>query len=183
MSSVAIALLQAAALLLAGLQNNPNTPADLQRQIIATASDAIGASLQIAARDPQVKKFANGGYVPGIQDIIDATFTKPSGGQYKISAGVTLMEDKISFGDINADGFEDVAVLVRYSGDPIQYAAILKNEVGSLRHVASIALGENIAIADHRIDRGMFTLEYSKNGQLPYITARYRLIHNQLVKL
>lgn len=174
MTATILAMLQTVAALLAGAQA-PNTSLAAMQRAINDAEQTLQVIAQAEAKIPfSVKK--NDGIWPNIQDLANSPYLDADGNYVPLGQGVKLVEADTSFGDLNADGLDDAAVIVDKptpSGTPNYYLAAMLNQNGILFNIADLPLGTSTNIIAHSI----------KDGQIILDGAHYELVGTALIKL
>jgi len=105
---------------------------------------------------------------------------------------VVTLSDMYAFGDLNADGAEDAAVVLvakgAGSGGTHTLEAVI-NENGRPKHVATTFLGDTIDLKAVAIDSGQIRVRIITHGPNPAccpppeVTKRYRLEGDELVRM
>ncbi len=175
-----IALLQVAASLLVTLQQNPSLPYKTKLQGITFASQVIQLSLRTMGRVPPFPAH----YVqPSYHELLLSTYLDQNGNEVPLSKNLELLEEYISFGDLNRDNLDDAIVVLKETagtGAGTFKLAALLNENGSLKNVATRSLGTGLQIFSHYAMYGQFTVDM-KTDATPRALYVYRLVGNQLV--
>ncbi len=170
------ALLQAAFLLLTGIQGGKMNMAPAAAQ---QAVNIAGNAVQIATQAEAPIGFAvaqNDGIWPNMRDLLNAPYRAADGAWVRLGNGVQLVQEDTSFGDLNHDGMDDAAVVVKKSmpgGTQGYFLAAMLNQGGIMFDIAEMPLGTNFAAAAHAIASGTAML----NGK------HYQLIGNALESL
>ena len=175
-TSTIVSLLQTTLVLLTGLRGAPQSrvaPAVAQ-QIVNVAGNAV----QLATQAAEPVGFAvtpNDGIWPNARDLTNAPHRDVSGKWVRLGGTVQLMEADTSFGDLNRDGVDDAAVVVKKQmadGSQSYFLAAMLNQGGIMFDVAETPLGANFApdTATHSITAN----EAALDGK------HYALVGNQL---
>ncbi len=170
----AFSLLQTALVLLQTISANPTADVQMQQQAIATAANSIASAYQLAMVQGVLPKFARGNQYPTIEDVRTFAFVDSKGVRHTPGDGVArIVESSVSFGDINGDNFDDVAIVVHYASGGNYYLVPLINQVGALKQFGSVLLGKNIEVVRHEIDYA--TVTYVVRDASGERTVRYKL--------
>ena len=167
-----LSLLQAAASLLVSAQSEPS----LQAKIAAVhiGSKAVQTVVQETADIP----FAitpNDSAAPTAKEVVNAPYRDAFGKWTKLGSSVKLMEQYLSFGDLNYDGSDDAAVVVNKpdaKGGAHYFLAAMLNQGGIMFDIAEAPLGSTINITNHRVASGEIVLD----------GAHYELLGEELLK-
>lgn len=184
-STIAV-LLQALVALLSGLQNNPQAPQTAVAQGVAITGQAIQLAVQAQAL-PKIN-FAipkNDSIWPNITDLYNAAYLDANGNYEPQGIGVGLVGEDTSFGDLNGDGYDDAAVIVKRtddSGNTVSALAAMLNQGGIMFNIADVPLGNNIQLFSHHIVQGGTIVLDAQVDALPRATYAYRLAGEQLLK-
>jgi hypothetical protein len=141
--------------------------------------------------------------------LLNSTYRSPDWGEFQLADGVyyrtppdsqespesytTRFQGPLFYGDINADGLEDALVILSTqnggSGHFIELAAVLDQD-GSPYNVASISLGDRVAVESGKVENGAIVLNmrvHSPNDGLccpsQAVTWNFVLNGDQLMKL
>ena len=195
MSTSTIALLlQMTASLLAGAKSNPSLTASTTAQIVAIGNHAVQLAAQADAR--MGAGFAvpqNTDIWPTVGDLMQSGYLNNNGAYVAEGEGATLEQSTISFGDLNADGFDDAAAIVdlQGSGGTTEAAlAMFLNQGGVMFNIADLPLGtslssplgQGVTVYSHEIANGVLTIDMQVAGQ-PRATSTYELLGNRIVKI
>ncbi len=190
MNPAAIAtLLQLAASLLTGVRNDTHLSPAAAQQTIAVASRAIQFSAQAEAMSkinfPTVQ---NNGIWPNIADLYNAPYLGANGKYVPLApaAGVSLIAEDTSFGDINGDGLDDAAAVVEMTdnnGSTTFALAAMLNQGGIMFNIADFPLGSAAQIYSHHIAPGGDIILNGQFGTASAQTSTYELFGDQLIKL
>ena len=182
-----IALLQAVASLLMLIQGNPQVPQATVRQTVAITTQAI----QIYAQAQAMPKInfpitKNDSIWPNIKDLYNTAYLDVNGNYVAQGAGVNIVSEDTSFGDINGDGFDDAAIIVQRTdgngGATFALAAML-NQGGIMFNIADVTLGSSVQVFSHRVAPGGDIVLDMQIGDQPRATYTYQLFGNALVKI
>jgi hypothetical protein len=182
MTSTIAILLQLAATLLTGAQNNPQVSLAAKQQVVAVAGQTIQLSTQAIAEVQGQINFPvpqNSGIWPNIRELMAAPYIDARGGYTQLGVAVHLDSATISFGDLNGDGYDDAMVIIKRlkaDGSTESDLAAMLNQGGIMFNIADTPLGNNIqlsTIASHQIQNGEFVMNEN---------VRYSLLGNQLIK-
>ena len=114
MNTAIALLLQAATSLLIGIGQNANFPYAVRERAVITAEHAVQISTQAEAMPSigfSVPK--NTSIWPTTSDLMQAPYRSADGSWVPLGNSVQLMAPSTSFGDINSDGLDDAAVIVK----------------------------------------------------------------------
>jgi hypothetical protein len=141
--------------------------------------------------------------------LLSSTYRSPDWGEFQLIDGVyyrtppnaqespesytTRFQGPIFYGDVNADGLEDALVILSTqnggSGHFIELAAVL-NQNGSPYNVATISLGDRVAVESGKVENGAIVLNMRVQGPndglccpSQAVTWNYILNGSQLIKL
>ncbi len=177
------ALLQMTATLLMGVQHDVQTPVAVKAQLVLTGEHVVQIAAQAAAPVPFVVT-PNDGAWPNVKDLLNAPYRNASGVWVREGQGVALDQSSVSFGDLNADGMDDAAVVVKRTGPngTVEYAlAALLNQGGIMFNIADLPLTSGTAptVYNHRIVNGAIVLDWQKAGGAR-ATSTYVLFGDEL---
>ena len=168
------ALLQLATALLLGVQHNAQLPQAVQKNMMALAEQSIQISTQALA-PINFPVAQNTSIWPNVVDLENSPFLALDGTWVRQGATVQPMDQYLSFGDMNADGFDDAAVIVKRTdqkGNPHFALAALLNQGGILFNIADIPLGTTLPhISSHHV----------MNGEVAIDRRHYKLLGNMLI--
>ncbi len=166
-------LLQAATLLLTGVRGAGSAivPATAQA-VVNVAGNAVQIATQAMAPVgfPVVE---NNGRWPNMNDLLNAPYRDASGKWVRLGSSVQLMQEDTSFGDLNHDGVDDAAVVVKKItplGSANYFLVAMLNQGGIMFDIAELPLGASFAASSHTIANDLVAL----NGK------QYELIGNSL---
>jgi hypothetical protein len=179
MNTAIAALLQVTAMFLLGVQRNPSVSLAAQQQAVSVGGRVVQISTQALANIsfpvPQ-----NDGAAPTIKDLQNAPYLSASGKWVQWGRGVAPVSSSTSFGDLNGDGFDDAAILVRRSlpdGSSDFALAALVNQNGILFNVADAPLGSSVQIYSHTIQNGELVVDMQEDGSARAV-RHYDLLGN-----
>lgn len=186
MTSALTTLLQLTASLLLAIQNNNQLPVAAREQAIAGAGRVIQLGTQALAR-VDFPQSPSGNIWPNAMRLRDSLYLDRSGRRVPIGKTVQLLDEYISFGDLNNDGLDDAVVLVRrFSANKKPKLAIalsaMLNQGGILFNIADVDLGERVEVYDHRIEAGRFIVDMKVDQKIRRV-FRYGLLGNKLVEI
>ncbi len=181
-SSVAL-LLQMAASLLAGVQNNPSIPRPAAVQAVAVA----GRAVQVVAQAEAKIGFAvpqNNGIWPNVGDLMQSAYRTENGSYAPQGDGVVLDQPTISFGDLNGDGFDDAAAIVEVGNGTSARAdlAMFLNQGGVMFNIADLPLGASTTVYFHEIADGVLTINMKTDGRAR-ATSTYMLVGERIMNV
>ena len=180
MNTAIATLLYLAASLLGNIQ--PDSSMESRQEAILFANRAIHVA-NIAIQKDRGEEVFDGAKIPTSNKLSDALYRNDDGGLSPLGSRLQLLQQYTSFGDLNADNFDDAVVVVKAipaSGTPTYHLAAMANYNGELVNVANASLENFITIHNHRIDYGYLSLDLEANEQ-PRRTIRYKLNENKLV--
>lgn len=192
MNPIAIAtLLQLAAALLTGIRSNAQISQAVAQQTIAVASRAIQISAQAEAMSKINFPIAqNSSIWPNIAALYNAPYLGANGSyaplQIGSGAGIALIAEDTSFGDLNGDGIDDAAAVVKMTdnnGNATFSLAAMLNQGGIMFNIADITFGSAVQIYSHHIATGGGIVLNMQVGNAVAQTSTYELFGDQLVKL
>ena len=162
--NIAIALLlQAATSLLMGVGQNANLPSVIREQAVVAAEHAIQISTQAEAM-PNIGFSVphNTSIWPTVGDILQAPYRAADGGWVSAGQNVQLVFPSISFGDINGDGVDDAAIVIKQitSDGSLRYAlAAMLNQNNILFNIADFPLGNAVEVHSHSIQNNQIMID------------------------
>ncbi len=185
MSTTTIALLlQMAASLLAGAQNNPSLTPSTTARIAAIGEHTIQLAAQAEANIgftvPQ-----NTSIWPTIDDLMHAAYLNAGGAYVPEGPSAALEQSTVSFGDLNNDGLDDAAGVVdlkNASGAPEPYLAVFLNQGGVMFNIADLPLAASTTLYSHEIMNGVLVMDMQVAGGMR-ATSTYELVGNRIVKI
>ncbi len=185
MSSL-LALLQLAVSLLLSVQNNAALSENIKTQAVATASQAVGLVSQTLAA--QQKETPSVNLWPTADWLWSSFYLNLDGKRVPNGSGVTVMNDSISFGDMNHDNLDDAIVVTKNiaatNPQDVRYRlAVMLNQRGSFLNITNYDIGTTEPIIySHEIEANVFTLD-AQIGNQPRKTYQYKLSGNTLVQI
>lgn len=180
-------LLQAAAALLLGVQNNPQVPQAAVQQAIATAS----LTVQMATEAQAISQIHfsvpmnHASIWTTIDDLRQAAYLDVNGNYTPQGTSVGLREADTSFGPLNNDGLDDAAIFVQRTdarGNTTTALGAMINLNGMTFNIADRTLGKNVQIFSHHVVGGG-VIELTMNVDGARATYRYQLVGNELLKI
>lgn len=186
MNTAIALLLQAATSLLIGIGQNTKLPYTVREQAVITAEHAVQISTQAEAMSSigfSVPK--NTSVWPTSSDLMQAPYRSVDGSWVPLGSSVQLMAPDTSFGDINSDGTDDAAVIVKQTakdGSSRYALAAMLNQDNILFNIVDLPLGPAVEIYSHDIQNGQISIDM-KIGDTARATYRYELLGNQLISL
>jgi len=168
-----LSLLQAVALLLTAVQGGKIATPAIQTQAVNMAGNAVQLAAQVA--DPvgfTVTK--NDSIWPNMKDLLNAPYRDANGKWIRLGASVQLIEGDTSFGDLNHDGLDDAAVVVKKQmadGSQNYFLAAMLNQGGILFDIADLPLGPNFEATSHKV---------ASSGDAVLNGRRYELVGDKL---
>ena len=186
MNTAIALLLQAATSLLIGIGQNANFPYAVRERAVITAEHAVQISTQAEAMPSigfSVPK--NTSIWPTTSDLMQAPYRSADGSWVPLGNSVQLMAPSTSFGDINSDGLDDAAVIVKQTtkdGSSRYALAAMLNQDNILFNVADLPLAPAVEIYSHNIQGNQISIDM-KIGDTVRATYRYELLGNQLISL
>jgi hypothetical protein len=186
-STIAI-LLQLVASLLTGAQHSATMTPSTKQATVAIASRAVQLSAQAEAM-PKIG-FAippNDSNAPSIKDLLQAAYIDPTGAYVPVAdSDVALIQGDTSFGDLNADGFDDAVAVVQRTnaaGNTTFALATLLNQGGMMFNIDDVPLGSTVQVYSHNIVQGGdFVINMSIDGAAAQ-TSTYYLLGDELMKV
>ncbi len=168
-----LALLQAAASVLT-IAQGPTATTAFKQQAVNFGSHAVQAVTQAAA-PISFSVPENTGIWPNTSELMSAPYIDAVGHWTRLGTTVQLVQEDVSFGDLNNDGVDDAAVVVNRpssNGAANYFLAAMLNQGGIMFNIADISLGTSLNIATHSITAGVVVL----NGD------RYVLLGNAITR-
>jgi len=115
--------------------------------------------------------------------LLNSTYRSPDWGEYQLRDGIyyrtpptsqespesytTRLQDRIFYGDINADGLEYALVVLSAqnggSGHFVELAAVL-NRNGSSYNIATTSLGDRVVVESGKVENGIIVLNMRVQG-------------------
>ncbi len=186
MNTALLLLLQAAATLLINTKQNVNTPLAVREQAILSAEHTIQLATQtIAMRDITFSIPKNASIWPNMQELAEVPYRSAENTWAPLGSSVMIVGSSVSFGDINNDGLDDAAVVVKQvqKDNKSNYAlAVMLNQNDILFNIADVPLGSAVEIYSHSIQDGQIFLDMKVDDSARRI-SRYELLGNQLIKI
>jgi hypothetical protein len=192
-----LALLQAAAALLTGIQNNPKVSPAVAQSAVTIAGIAVQQTVQ--ARAMAMAPFPtpeNDGAAPNMRDLGNAVYLDANGNYVPLGGStVGIIQDDTSFGDMNGDGSDDAATIVERmtASGTAQYAlAVLLNQDGIMFNIADVPLFSGNAsvppfqVVGHNIIQGgnlVMNINPESSFSATSVTSTYRLVGDEIIKL
>ncbi len=185
MNTSIIVLLQLATSLLLAVQHNSQLPQDVRQRMVLLAEQAMQVSAQAGATiDFPVPQ--NSSAWPNVTELGSAPYIGIDGKFVRQGPTLTVLNAYTSFGDLNGDGVDDAAVIVKRTdgmGATSFALAAMLNQGGILFNIADVPLGNTEPqIYDHNIQNGIVTLDIQVDGQ-PRTVAHYALFGNNFSKV
>jgi len=129
----------------------------------------------------------------GLIRLTDGEYHEPAAPGSASELSVTMLPDMTAFGHLDADSFEDAAVILAGSaggsGTFITLAAVL-NDGGAPRHVASADLGDRVQVHSVTIDSGEIIVSLTTHAPSDPLCCptletvrRFRLEQDRLVEV
>ena len=155
MNTAITLLLQMATTLLLSIGQNNTLPIQTREQAINIAEHSIQISTQAEAM-PNIKFQIpkNNGIWPNALDLEQTAYRNTDGNWAPLSNNLSIVDNSISFGDINNDGLDDAAVIIKQtnSDGSLNYSlALMLNQNNILFNIADFPLGSSIEIFNHKI--------------------------------
>ena len=173
MNTSIIALLQITAALLTGIQGNANVPSSTAQQVVTMASHVVQMSTQATAVIPFTVAKNDSPY-PDYNDLVNSPYLDTDGNYVHLgtSSTVKLENYYISFGDMNNDGVDDAAVVLkRFASDgSVSYAlGAMLNQGGIVFNIADYSLGSTLPTINshHVVEGGDYVLNMQSGTGLP----------------
>jgi hypothetical protein len=189
MNTSIVALLQIAAALLTGVQNNPAIPSSTAQSVVTLASHVVQLSTQATAHVPFTVP-PDPSIYPQYNDLVVSPYLAVSGTYVQLgtTSVVKLENYYISFGDMNNDGLDDAGVVLkRFAPDgSVTYAlGAMLNQGGILFNIADYPLGSTLPaiLSHHIVDNGDYVLSMQFSSSTPAVTSTFMLLGNQLLKV
>ena len=184
-----LALLQIAVSLLLSVQNNQVSDAS-KIKAIASATQTIGFVLQTLANKAtaQYAQTPSTNIWPTADRLWSSLYLNREGKWVSLGSGVFIVDNSISFGDINNDNLDDAIVVTKNisANDPADityHLTVMANQGGLLFNVANFDLGKTQPkIYSHSIESNIFTIGM-ENATHPRKAYRYKLLGNTLVEI
>jgi hypothetical protein len=179
MNTAIAALLQITATFLLGVQRNPSVSLAVQRQAVSVGSRVVQLSTQDLASISFAVPQDNSAW-PNIVDLQNAPYLNAEGQWVRLGQGVQLISSSTSFGDLNGDGLDDAAALVKRSlpdGSSDFALAAFLNQGGILFNIADAPLGNTVQIFNHSIQDGELIVDVQVDGQARAV-RHYELLGN-----
>ena len=144
-------------------------------------------SVQVAAQAMAPIGFTvppNTGVWPNIVDLVQGAYLDARGAYVPQGPahGVTLDESTVSFGDLNADGFDDAAAVVtltKADGTTEDALAFFLNQNGVMFNIADLPLGGAATVYSHEIMNGVLAMDMKIAGHAR-ATTTYQLVGNRI---
>ncbi len=187
-TSTIATLLQLVVSLLTGAQHSVVMTPSTTQATVAIASRAIQLSAQAEAM-PKIP-FAippNTSNAPNMKDLLQTAYIDLTGAYVPpIANDVGVVQEDTSFGDLNADGYDDAVTVVQRTdsaGNTTFALAAMLNEGGMMFNVDDVPLGSTVHLNSHDIVQGGdLIINMSVNGAAAQ-TSTYYLLGDQLLKI
>ena len=184
-----LAFLQIAASLLASAQSSQTSDA-IKIKAVASATQTIGFVSQSLLKNntPQSAQTPKANLWPTAEWLWNALYLNREGAWVSYGAGVRIIDNSISFGDMNGDFLDDGIVVTKNvsaknPADVTYRLAVMANQGGSFANIANFNLGKTQpTIYSHEIEAEVFTIDMEARGKARAI-YKYKLLGNTLVEI
>lgn len=185
-TSTIAALLQLVASLLTGAQHSVVMTPSTTQATVAIASRAIQLTAQVEAM-PKIG-FAippNDSNAPSIKNLLQTAYIDPTGAYVPtVNSDVDVVQEDTSFGDLNADGFDDAVTVVERSdsaGNTTFALATMLNQGGMMFNINDVPLGSTVQVYSHNIVQGGDLVINMSINNAAAQTSTYYLLGDQLL--
>src|SRR5258708_5889721 len=180
MTSTVSTLLQLATTLLLAAQQGGQLPPAVQQKMVTLAAQSIQLStFALAPINFPVTK--NDSIWPNVNDVGNAPYIGFDGKYTRLGQNLQVFDQYTSFGDINGDGLDDAAAIVKKTdaGGNASYAlAALLNQGNILWNISDVPLGNTLPqVYAHSVVNGQVMLDMQAGDQ-PLATIYYGLLGN-----
>jgi hypothetical protein len=180
MNTAVNTLLQVATTLLLAVQGDHRLPPAVQQKMVTIAEQSIQLSTQALAKiDFPVTN--NNSIWPTADDVGNAPYIGLDGKYARSGANIQAFDQYTSFGDMNGDGFDDAAVIIKRTNanGNVNFAlGAMLNQGNILFNIADVPLGNTApAIYDHHVVNGQVMLDMQMGNQ-PRAVSYYELLGN-----
>jgi hypothetical protein len=186
MNTAIALLLQAATTILLSIGQNNSLPVATKMNAINIVEHSIQIATQAEAMNDihfQIPK--NNGIWPSALDLKQTAYRGTNGFWAPISNNLSIVGETISFGDINNDGFDDAAVVMKQINPDKSanyFLALMLNQGNILFNIANIQLGSSVQIFGHKITNNKILYDM-KIGNSAKKVYNYELLGNQVITL
>lgn len=186
MNTAITLLLQVATTILLNIGQNNSLPVATKMNAINVVEHSIQIATQAEAMNDihfQIPK--NNGIWPNALDLKQTAYRETNGSWAPISNNLSIVDNTISFGDINNDGFDDASVVIKQVNPDKSvnyFLALMLNQGNILFNIANVQLGSSIQIFDHKIMNNeiSYDMQIGNSAQKVY---NYELFGNQAINL
>jgi hypothetical protein len=163
----------------------PKEPSATDQPRVSITETTLPASTPMSKVEPTAgSAMPTSGYFPlTLWTLQNAQYHSPDWGDYRLTNGVyyrpplapgesaqiylTQLDERISYGDLNADGIEDAVVFLRTqnggTGHFVEMAAVL-NQSGDAYDIATVYLGDRVGVQSARIQEGVISMDLVVQG-------------------
>ena len=186
MNTAITLLLQAATTILLSVGRNTALPISAREQAVNIAQHSIQLVTQAEAM-PEINFTIpnNNDIYPNATDLVQTAYRGLDGKWVPFGKNLSIVDNSISFGDINNDGIDDAVVLVKRTasnGNSDYALAFMLNQNNILFNITDVLLGSSVQIFNHRITNNEFSVDLQIGNGLKK-TYNYELLGNQAVQL
>lgn len=201
MSASLLGILNITATLLLSVQNNPLVSTADAERVVSSASQTIQSVMWTLRQPTNTDKVATSTW-PSARAMRNADFfneeetrivlrdgkqqnadgSKPSGAR---SVSLNILEQYSSFGDLNRDNLDDAVLIVKTVSQKAgtgYHLAVMLNHNGTFFNLGNEKLINPKTIFDHRIEEGLFTIDYENTNGIR-AKRSYALLGNRLLPL
>jgi len=180
MINLASQLLGVATSLLLAIQGQPNMPADVSANALRLASQSIQLSSLVVIYDTGKAQAPSTNIWPSSNRLANSKYLDRSGNLVSPGGPIAVMDSYTSFGDLNGDGLDDAAVIIREVDEYV--LAGMVNQSGILFNVGRLPLGKSLFMYDHRVVDGIFNLDV-KLGEGVRKVFKYKLLGGKFIEI
>jgi hypothetical protein len=184
-STIAV-LLQLVTSLLTGAQHSAVMTPSSTQATVAIASRAV----QLSAQAEAIPKIgfaipANDSNAPSMKDLMQAAYIDPTGAYVPaVGSDVGVVQEDTSFGDLNADGYDDAVTVVQRTdeaGNTTFVLATMLNQGGVMFNIDDVPLGSTVKVFSHNIVQGGDLVINMSVDNAAAQTSTYYLLGDQLL--
>jgi hypothetical protein len=180
MITLASQLLGVATSLLLAIQGQPNVSTDVSANALRLASQSIQLSALVAVYDAKNAQSASTNIWPSANRLANSKYLDRNGNLVSPGGPIAVMDSYTSFGDLNGDGLDDAAVIIREVDEYV--LAGMVNQSGILFNTARLPLGKSLFMYDHRITDGVLKLDVQLGGGARKV-FKYKLLGGKFIEI